>query len=252
MKPFSNFVAMFCGVVLLSIPLNGYTITTLCIQSKEFLHSIRLNMTHKEIIETLGAPDFIKSEGMCLQYEYLGVSVFLNRNDRVERIYLSNNFTGSIGGRQPLGGIQLSDVENEFGARLSVEKLNYCPSPLIQNRATTETENPPDPIGREKGAFPLPYAGNKKLYIFCHDGKIVKYKYALDEEGIAFWLDHNQQLYATVLYPLRDRIESETIDSSLSSNEKESETQRTKMTVVHFDLTSHHIRKTETAIDPVK
>jgi len=204
MKSFSYFAAVVCGVVVLTIPLKGHSITTLCIQSKEIQQIVRFNMTHHEIIETLGVPDVIKSEGMCLQYEYLGLSIFLNRNGRIERIYLANNFSGSIGERKPLGGIQLSDVENEFGARLSVEKRNYHPSSVVQIVDATETKNHTGSGGLENGSVPLLYAGNKRLYIFYHDGKIVKYKYVLDEEGMAFWLDHNQRIYATILYPSRD------------------------------------------------
>lgn len=248
MKSLTNLLAVVCGVFFLTIPLNGYAINTLCIQSKEITCLIRLDMPHKEIIETLGTPDFVKSEGMCLQYEYLGVSLFLNRNDRVEQIYLSGKFLGYIGDRQPLKGIQLSDIEKEFGARLSVEKCNYRPSPLIQNRAATETENQTDPSGRKNEALPLQYPGSKKLYIFYHDGKIVKYKYVLDEEGIAFWLDSNQQLYATVLYPLRDQNERAAMDSSLTSNGKKSEAETTSLAVVHFDLNMYQIRKMDIPI----
>lgn len=204
MKSFSYFIAVVCGVIILTIPLKGHSITTLCIQSKEIQQIVRFNMTYHEIIETLGVPDVVKSDGMCLQYEYLGLSIFLSRNGRIERIYLANNFTGSIGERKPLGGIQLSDVENEFGARLSVEKRNYHPSSMIMNIAAVETGNHTGSGGQDNEPVPLSYPGNKKLYIFYHDGKIVKYKYVLDEEGIAFWLDHHQRIYATMLYPSRD------------------------------------------------
>ena len=139
MKSFSTLIAFVCGMAFLAFPLNGYSITTLSVQFEDTLHLISLDMPHKEVIETIGTPDLIKSEGMCLQYEYLGLSVFLNQNDHVEQIYLSRDFEGSVGNRKKSKGIQLSDIEKEFGSHVSVQKLNYQPSPIIQTKATTET-----------------------------------------------------------------------------------------------------------------
>ena len=56
--------------------------------------------------------------------------------------------------------------------------------PIIQTKATTEIENETDPSGRKKEEFPLQYPGNKKLYIFYDAGKIIKYKYVLDESAV--------------------------------------------------------------------
>ncbi|MBA4368242.1 MAG: hypothetical protein C0403_11480, partial [Desulfobacterium sp.] len=199
MKTHQTLIVVLCGMLILAFPIQGISITTMSIQFENTLRLVSLDMPRKEIIETLGTPDIIKSDGMCLQYESMGLSVFINKNDRVEQIYLARGFKGSVGSKRPSRGIQLSDIEKEFGASADIAILNYQPSPIIQTKATTETENKSDPTGKEKGDFPLQYPGEKKLYIFYNDGRPLKYKYVLDDEGIAFWLDHKMQLYATVL-----------------------------------------------------
>jgi outer membrane protein OmpA-like peptidoglycan-associated protein len=210
-----------------------------------------LDMPRKEVIETLGTPDIIKSEGMCLQYESMGLSIFLNQNEQVEQIYLAGGFKGAVGNKQPFGGIQLSDIEKEFGAPVvDVAILNYQPSPIIQTKATTETENKTDPTGKEKGEFPLQYEGNKKLYKFYTGGKPMKYKYVLDDEGIAFWLDHNMQLYATVLYTSRVKnavvnlpaAEKAPVVVSVAVKEKKA-AGKIRLPIVHFDFDKYNIKK---------
>jgi len=242
MKSSSNIIAFFCGMAFLAFPSNGYPVTTLSVQFEDTLHLISLGMPHKEVIETIGTPDLIKSEGMCLQYEYLGLSVFLNQNDHVEQIYLSRDFEGSVSNRQQPKGIKLPDIEKEFGSHISVEKLNYQPSPIIQSKATTETENETDPIGRKREEFPFQYPGNKKLYVFYNAGNILKYKYVLDEEGIAFWLDHNQQLYATVLYLSRD--ERAGLSASRTAKGKSAPgVGKLRLAMIHFDFNKQNIKK---------
>jgi len=238
MKSFSTLIAFVCGMAFLAFPFKVYPMNTLSVQFEDTLSLISLDMPHKEIIETLGTPDIIKSDGMCLQYEFLGLSLYLNQNDHVEQIYLSRNFEGSVGNRQRSKGIQLSDIEKEFGSHVSVAKLNYQPSPIIQNKATTETENGTDPTGKEKEEFPLQYPGNKKLYIFYNAGKILKYKYVLDEEGIAFWLDHNQQLYATVLYMSQNERSHPTKGKIATAG-----AEKMRLAMVHFDFDKQNIKK---------
>ena len=156
-------IAALCGMLILTFSIKGHSITTMSIQFEDTLRLISLDMPRKEVIETLGTPDIIKSEGLCLQYESMGLSIFINQNDQVEQIYLARGFKGSVGNKQPSRGIQLVDIEKEFGAAVDVVTLNYQPSPIIQTRATTETENKTDPTGKEKGEFPLQYPGEKKL-----------------------------------------------------------------------------------------
>jgi len=235
-------MAVLSGMLVLAFPETGYSVTAMSVQFEDSLRLISLDMPHKEVIETLGTPDIIKSEGMCLQYESLGLSVFLNQNDRVEQIYLSRGFLGTVGNKQHAGCIYLSDIENEFGHHESVDNLNYQPSPTIQTKAATETENKTDPTGKQKEEFPLQYPGNKKLYTFYNAGKVIKYKYVLDEEGIAFWLDHNQKLYATVLYLSLD--ENARVRASRQAIGKGAAvTEKNLLSMVHFDFDKQNIKK---------
>ncbi len=239
---FLTLMIILCGMLILAFPVTGHSITTMSVQFEDSLRLISLDMPHREIIETLGTPDIIKSDGMCLQYEFLGLSVFLNQNGRVEQIYLSRDFQGTVGNKHQSSGIYLSDIENEFGRHESVDNLNYQPSPIIQTRATTETENKTDPTGKQKEEFPLQYPGNKKLYTFYNAGKVIKYKYVLDEEGIAFWLDQNQKLYATVLYQSLD--ENARIRASRSAKgEGTAATDKKLLAMVHFDFDKQNIKK---------
>jgi len=244
MKTRQTLIAVLCGILILAFPLMGHSITTMSIQFEDTLRLISLDMPRKEVIETLGTPDIIKSDGLCLQYEYLGLSVYLNRNDQVEQIYLSNSFKGSVGNKQPLKGIQLADIEKEFGASVDVATLNYQPSPIIQTKATTETENKTDPTGKEKEEFPLQYPGNKKLYMFYNNGKAIKYKYVLDEEGIAFWMDHSMQLYATVLYT--SRVKNAVVNLPAAVKEPaavKKAAEKLRLPIVHFDFDKYNIKK---------
>ncbi|MCG6533145.1 MAG: OmpA family protein [Syntrophales bacterium LBB04] len=239
---------LLSSMLILAFPIDGHSITTMSIQFQNTLRLVSLDMPRKEIIETLGVPDIIKSEGMCLQYEYLGLSIFLNRNDQVEQIYLARNFKGTLGNNKQAKGINLSDIEKEFGSRKDIVKLNYQPSPSIQTKATTETENNSDPTGREKGEYPLQYPGNKKLYMFYNRGEVLKYKYVDDEEGIAFWMDHNQQLYATVLYTSRGKnaivsLPAVKAKPAAPEEKKVKVPEVVRLPIVHFDFDKYNIKK---------
>lgn len=240
--------ALLCGVLMsLAFPLSGHAVTTMSIQFQDTLRLISLDMPHKEVIETLGTPDIIKSEGKCLQYETMGLSVYLNQHDRVEQIYLAKDFKGTVGNKeQRQGGILLADIEMEFGPHASVAKLNYQPSRIIQTKATTETENKTDPTGKEKGEFPLQYPGEKKLYVFYNADKVIKYKYVDDKEGIAFWLDNEQQLYATVLYAARvpDAVANLPVAAKEPAPVKEKPVPvKIRLPIVHFDFDKYNIKK---------
>jgi len=239
---FSTLMIILFGMLILAFPVTGHSITTMSVQFEDSLRLISLDMPHREIIETLGTPDIIKSDGMCLQYEFLGLSVFLNLNGRVEQIYLSRDFQGTVGNKHQSSGIYLSDIENEFGRHESVDNLNYQPSPIIQTKATTETENITDPTGKQKEEFPLQYPGNKKLYTFFNAGKVIKYKYVLDKEGIAFWLDQDQKLYTTVLYQSLDE-NARGIASRSAKGKGKVATDKNLLTMVHFDFDKQNIKK---------
>lgn len=246
MKTRIAIVFLLCGVLILAFPIKGSCITTMSIQFGDTLRLISLDMPRKEVIETLGTPDVIKSDGMCLQYESMGLSIYINQNDQVEQIYLARDFMGSVGNKQQPKGILLADIEKEFGAHASVEKLNYQPSLIIQTKATTETENKTDPSGKEKGEFPLQYPGEKKLYMFFNAGAVIKYKYVDDKEGIAFWLDHNQQLYATVLYTAR--VKNAVVNLPVAAKEpppaiEKVVPEKIRLPIVHFDFDKYNIKK---------
>ena len=246
MKTRIAIVALLCGMLILAFPMKGSCITTMSIQFGDTLRLISLDMSRKEVIETLGTPDVIKSYGMCLQYEFMGLSIYINQNDQVEQIYLARDFKGYVGNKQQPEGILLADIEKEFGAHASIEKLNYQPSGIIQTKATTETENKADPTGKEKGEFPLQYPGEKKLYMFFNAGAVIKYKYVDDKEGIAFWLDHNQQLYATVMYT--DRIKNAVVNLSVVAKEpppaiEKAAPEKIRLPIVHFDFDKYNIKK---------
>jgi outer membrane protein OmpA-like peptidoglycan-associated protein len=244
MQSRKTLIAAICGILILAFPLRGHSITTLSIQFQDTLRLISLDMPRKEVIETLGSPDIIKSEGLCLQYESLGLSIFINRHDQVEQIYLAKSFKGSLGNQRPMHGIQLADIEKEFGKALEVRTLNYQPSPIIQTKVTTETENKSDPTGSIKEEFPLQFPGNKRLYKFYNSGKAMKYKYVLDEEGVAFWLDHDAQLYATVLYT--SRVKNATVELPVAAEETVTEKTamaRIRLPIIHFDFDKHNIKK---------
>jgi outer membrane protein OmpA-like peptidoglycan-associated protein len=244
MKTRQTLIAVLCGMLILAFPIKGHSITTMSIQFQDTLRLISLDMPRKEVIETLGTPDIIKSEGKCLQYEFMGLSIFLNQNDQVEQIYLARDFKGSVGNKQPSKGIMLADIEKEFGAAKDTVILNYQPSPIIQTKATAETENNTDPTGREKGEFPLQYPGEKKLYMFYNDGKPMKYKYVLDDEGIAFWMDHNMKLYATILYT--SRVKNAVVNLPVAAKEPaagKKAAEKIRLPIVHFDFDKYNIKK---------
>lgn len=233
-------LTFFCCFLIFAFPVTGHAISTISVQFQDALILVSLDMPRKAVIETLGTPDIIKSDGMCLQYEYLGFSIFLNKYDRVEQIYLSQNFEGRVGSRQNSSGINLSDIEKEFGAHSSAVRHNYQPSPVIQTKATTETENKTEPTGKKIEEFPLQYPGNKKLYKFYNAGKIVKYKYVIDDEGIAFWLDHDKKLYTTVLYAAKDEKIKDSVPVAVT---EPGQTEKIRLSMIHFDFDKHNIKK---------
>ena len=71
-------IAALCGMLILTFSIKGHSITTMSIQFEDTLRLISLDMPRKEVIKTLGTPDIIKSEGLCLQYESMGLSIFIN------------------------------------------------------------------------------------------------------------------------------------------------------------------------------
>jgi len=75
---------------------------------------------------------------------------------------------------------------------------------------------------------------------------VIKYKYVDDEEGIAFWLDHNQQLYATVLYT--DRVKNALVNLPVAAKEpaplkEKAAPGKFRLPIVHFDFDKYNVKK---------
>jgi outer membrane protein OmpA-like peptidoglycan-associated protein len=178
----------------------AFCITSVTVQGGGMQREISLGMSKTELIETIGAPDQIKSEGLCLYYEVFDVSVFLDHHMRAECIYLGRNFQGWV--TKKSGGVApLRDIFAEFGLPQSTKRLTYTPSVALRTKATVELEAKADQSDIK--SFPLEYRGEKILFELYNQGMVMKYKYVLDDEGISFWLDQAKNLYATVIYPPR-------------------------------------------------
>lgn len=162
--------------------------------------TIALGMSKQELTATVGAPDIVKSDGACLYYEVFDLSVMLNSDMKIYQLYLGKNFSGTVK-KQDGSEASLTDVFKEFGEPLSTERLAYMPSTAIAAKSTIENENEVSPVAGRQASFPMEYRGHRKLYELFGKGMIMKYKYVLDDEGIAFWFDNEKELYATVIYP---------------------------------------------------
>ena len=184
---------------ILFVPTQALPENSVMVQGGGMQRGVRLGMTKAELISELGAPSRIKSEGRCMQYDLFDISLLLDDRLRVHRIYLGKNFAGSLqeqSGRWVAPEKVLADLEPVE----SVERLAYSPSPVLQNRATAELENEVGTAGKEHQSLPMEYRGNGKLYELYGGDMVLKYKAVFDREGMAFWLDHKKELYATVLY----------------------------------------------------
>jgi hypothetical protein len=187
-------------VLAVFIPAQALSADAVIVTGGGMQRAVRLGMTKAELISELGAPSRIKSEGQCLQYDVFDLSLLLDNRSQVHRIYLGRNFTGSL---QEQGGRwgEPEQVLAALGPPASVERLSYAPSPAVQNRATEELENKAGAVGAGHQALPMEYRGEGKGYELYGADLVLKYKAVFDDEGIAFWMDHNKELYATVLYP---------------------------------------------------
>lgn len=192
--------ALLMGFLLLGTTVSS-GLQAVTVQGGDMTREIFLGMTKEELILKVGAPSLIKSEGYCLQYETFDMSVFLDRDMRVERIYLGPNFHGLLGG-DPGGRARADDVYKAFGNPQVVERLAYTPSSLLQAGATVETEYRPSSSDPQSTVFPLEYRGGRVLYELYGQGMVLKQKYVSDDDGIAVWMDDDGEVYATVLFPV--------------------------------------------------
>lgn len=189
--------AIFCTV--LTGAGKAFGIDSITVRGGDMQHRIALGMTEQALADSVGAPDIIKNDGSCYYYRVFDVSLMLDKNRKVEQIYAGRNFTGTVmkadGSEAPVG-----DIFKDFGEPLVTVRRTYTPSTAIGSAATAETENMAAASGAEMQALPLEYRGQKKLYELYIGPGVLKYKYVLDEDGIAFWLDAGKKPYATVIY----------------------------------------------------
>jgi len=161
---------------------------------------VHVGMPDTSVIAAIGQPSRIESNGLWYRYDSLDVSFLLDQSKKVERIYLGPNFKGVIRGTTG-ESVHQQSVFRAFGEPTSQERLAYSPSPQLRTQATDEVENKFKPIDDSEDVYPLEYRGNRKLYELYGKGMVLKYKYVIDPEGIAFYMDHNRELYSTVIYP---------------------------------------------------
>lgn len=222
---------------LLSAATPSYCANSIVAEGGEMTRGIYLGMPKHELIDQVGAPDQIKSEGRCYAYHTFDISVFLNQRNVVDRIYLGPNFHGAI---QPstAGESSVESLATGSGRPSIGTRVTYSPSPSIQNRATVELEK-----RVPASSFPLEYRGQGKTYELYGHGRVMKYKYALDQEGIAFYYDQDHNLYATVIYPLKDDQEEPAAAAAATGA---SAGQR--LAPIHFAFDKYYIRKNDLSI----
>ena len=178
----------------------AFAIEFVTVQGSGMSREVALGMKNADIIASIGAPSRIKSEGYCLQYDTFDMSLFLNKDMRVDRIYLGKDFRGIIGGKSG-PEVEMKDVYRDYGSPRATERLTYSPSPSVQTSATVELEDKVSPAVTKAAAFPMEYRGDRTLYeLYSHD-MVMKYKYVLDSEGVAFWMDDRGAVYAVAIYP---------------------------------------------------
>ncbi len=198
--PYRRQLASFCWLIFFLIGIfwiipnqaiaQGASVQTGIIQA-----DIRLGQKKQDIVAEFGAPQRIKSEGKVYDYGAYGISLYFDEQDQVQLIYMSSDFQGLLNGRS-LSDISLGSAMQAFGGTDHVLRKAYTPSGMIQSKSTVETEF----LKAGPGVLPLEYRGQNILYeLFSHD-MVMKYKYVLDEQGVALWFDHNRQLYSSAVY----------------------------------------------------
>ncbi len=196
---FGAFMLLVCFSLLGA--LQAFAVESVTVQGGGMNREVALGMTKADLISSIGAPSRVKSEGYCLQYDTFDMSVFLDENMRVERIYLGRDFKGGIGGKSGPERV-MSEVYRDYGSPRTTERLTYSPSPSLRTTATVELEDKVSyPPPSKMTAFPLEYRGDRVMYeLYSHD-MVMKYKYVSDTEGVAFWMDHDGAVYAAAIYP---------------------------------------------------
>lgn len=195
-KMFGFLVYFVCSMFV--VP-HACAVSSALIQGKGMSAEIRLGMTKQEMVSRIGTPSRIKSEGSCFHYDSLDMAVYFDSTLRAERVYLGRESRSGITKFAP-GNLTLDEVFNAFGIPSEIRRLTYTPSPILANMAAVESEFRVPKHGSSQN-LPMEYRGQRVLYELHHEGEPLKYKYVLDEDGVAFWFDHRKTLYTAVLYP---------------------------------------------------
>jgi len=232
----------FCLVLGISLFWTGEALPALSVtvEGGGMSRDVYLGMTKRELILKLGAPDIVKSSGLCFSYDVFDMSVLMDSNMRVGRIYLGSNFNGTIKNEKGevirlKKEVGLGDLFKKLGAPKGTERLTYSPSLLIHNEATVELEDKAgQPQEKEHIPYPLEYRGDERLYELHSKGIVMKYKYAMDDIGISFYLDHNKSLYTTVLYPPPIKV--------IVEKRTEGKLERICFEMIHFDFDRYNIK----------
>lgn len=177
-----------------------YQLESVTIQDQGKSKQLLLGMSKNDLVSAIGAPQKVESGGHWLQYDNLDISFLLDQNYKVQQMYLGENFKGTVKGTT-MTAPDIHSIYNAFGKPQETERRTYAPSAQIRSKATIELENKLDQPQMQDPTYPLEYRGNHKLYELYGRDMILKYKYIIDNQGIAFYLDHNKQLYTTVIYP---------------------------------------------------
>jgi outer membrane protein OmpA-like peptidoglycan-associated protein len=195
-------------------PVSALAVDTVILRGGDMQFRVSLGMSEQDLAQTVGAPDILKNNGSCYQYRVFDVSIMLDDERRVQEIYAGRNFSGAIvkddGTEVPIvrdnadsdsdEATPMKHIFKEFGEPLETVRRAYAPSTEITSAVTSETESVPSSTGSAAQALPLEYRGDRVLYELYNGPGVAKYKYVLDKQGIAFWLDADKQPYATVVY----------------------------------------------------
>lgn len=233
-KKMMNKIIYLVWLILLTVSLfwspNAFGIDSIMVRGGGMQGNISLGMAKHEIIASIGAPDIIKSDGHCLYYAVFDVSIILDKDKRVREIYAGKNFTGTVK-KTDGSDVSLQALFQGFGEPLSTVRVTYTPSTALGAQATVETERTVNAPENKAGSLPLEYRGNRKLYELYNGDIVLKYKYVLDDEGIAFWLDSNKQIYATVIYAATIAVKPATEAAK-----------KTNFETIHFDFDSSMLK----------
>ncbi len=211
----TNALKMIAAIAVAAcFPGSALAVDTVILRGGAMHFRVSLGMSEQEMADTVGAPDILKSAGACYQYRIFDVSIMLDEERRVKEIYAGRNFSGAIirddgsGVSFAAGAIESGDEDQEplelifatFGEPLKRVRQAYAPSTDITGAVTGETESSSSAAVGAARDLPLEYRGDRVLYELYNTDGVLKYKYVLDKEGIAFWLDAEKKPYATVVF----------------------------------------------------